>query len=383
MTGEPTHSTASTRKPTDHRTPDAPESDSFDQETPLPSLVQQMRLDPRLLTPAGILQLQRTIGNVATQRLVNQVFSRPKQIRSINPVIQLAQDAKKSIAQPTQNQSATVPDLPQNLVNEINQAKTARNETARNTVLTSLFTYLQQKDAVVSLDLGVPPTNHPISVVSGSVGGNLAVTQVINQGRPNEYIKITVAIAAFQDPAILYSTLRHELIHVAQRMNAPDSEQAGGTKASDEYIYEDTTEAVNRGSRQFTDAIVNNIQLPLQEIETHAWEILHAAETGINVQHYTATLNFLATYLDTLINYCQQLQGQQQKGNVPDRLLKYWKGYFKKASSYVDAVLQKQDVQTILSNQNSTATWNTRASNLQTLASDTWLEWFVASCVIV
>jgi hypothetical protein len=69
MTGtERTHST--TRKPADQRTPDTPAPDSLEQETPLPSLAQQMRLDQRLLTPAGILQLQRTIGNVATNQIL-------------------------------------------------------------------------------------------------------------------------------------------------------------------------------------------------------------------------------------------------------------------------------------------------------------------------
>ncbi|MEO8607165.1 MAG: hypothetical protein ABI690_04755 [Chloroflexota bacterium] len=70
MTGaENTH--APTTKPADQRTPYTAAPDSLDQETPLPSLVQQMKLDRRLLTPANILQLQRTIGNAAVQRLIS------------------------------------------------------------------------------------------------------------------------------------------------------------------------------------------------------------------------------------------------------------------------------------------------------------------------
>jgi hypothetical protein len=60
-----------TTKPAEQPKRESPEIDSPEQETPRPSLAKQLRLDARLLTPHDVLQLQRTIGNAAVQRLIS------------------------------------------------------------------------------------------------------------------------------------------------------------------------------------------------------------------------------------------------------------------------------------------------------------------------
>jgi hypothetical protein len=75
-----------TQKDITQRTTQQVEGQSLDQEIPLPTLTQQAKVVPRLLTPQGILQLQRTIGNQAVQRLIaNQSFT--SEI-STTPIIQ-------------------------------------------------------------------------------------------------------------------------------------------------------------------------------------------------------------------------------------------------------------------------------------------------------
>jgi hypothetical protein len=56
------------------------EQQGFEQGIPLPNLARQAKIDPRLLTPNGILQLQRTIGNLAVTRLLDK----QKQIQRID-----------------------------------------------------------------------------------------------------------------------------------------------------------------------------------------------------------------------------------------------------------------------------------------------------------
>jgi hypothetical protein len=224
-------------------------------------------------------------------------------------VIQRA--AKDSIQQPAlADKSAAVPDLSNALVTQIQDAD---DSTKRQQVLDDLLNYLDTK-GVVDRPNG---TEQVIIEYEDQPNAANATTQAAGNN-PNDPVRITVYSTAFDDgPSVLYSTLRHELIHSAQRMLETDENAA----SDDEYMHEDVN-----GSAPGPDTSTT-LQLPLQEIETHTWELLHADETGIsaNATYMQATINDLVKNANTVI------ETVEDDSELVDAAFTYWSHYLDKA----------------------------------------------------
>ena len=273
-------------------------------------------LDARL-----VLGLQRDAGNGAVAAWV----ARPA----------LQRTALDSIAQPAATErDATVPDLTSALVQRIRNAIPA----ARQGVLDDLLAYLRPKlgflaatdPAATDLD----KATIEVVYVDAPNGPSFAVTQ----GFPDvNLVRITVYPKAFASgPAGLYSTLRHEIIHAAQVTGAPDPTAA---QATDQFVYEDKTG---------TDWDIQSVQIPMQEIETHVWELTHAAETGVPEagQYFGQTVTALTSYANTLAREIHQMVAiadnkkrrkalSQQQAEDRRQRLRYWKGYLSKSVTYL------------------------------------------------
>ena len=266
--------------------------------------------------------------------------------------VQRAPDPRGSIEQPgVDAASATVPDLTHQLVTQIEGASTAAQ---RHEVLQALVAYLRGKEAVLTTNLDQQPVTLEVTYSSERGGNHFADTRQVPADpnsdvlTPNAIVRIVVFHDAFESPSILYSTLRHELIHVAQRLNAPD-EEATGTQEDDEFIFEDFEEPLNNDDRvngNRTAAIKENLQLPLQELEAHAWEILHARETRIADDYFRATIDYMNDYAQKLIHYVRALT--QEHDVVAGRLVAYWRGYVCKGlnetQAAYDAILHANGV---------------------------------------
>ncbi|WP_374693820.1 hypothetical protein [Streptomyces sp. VNUA74] len=234
--------------------------------------------------------------------------------------------AKESVYQPdASEQSAQVPDLPQELVAAIGQAQTAAQ---RRAVLQQLLTYIMGR--FDQLNVSGLLTGDQAGLLENlyqrvQVGyshtrpGAMAHTQE-QLGRAtgaqidSPPIVITVYRSAFDGGAAqLYSTLRHELIHAVQRSMVPDEGQAAAT---DDVMFEDLYEPATGVPTR------NSLQLPLQEIETHVWELTHAGETGIDGGYAADTVTYL-------LQYAQQLT--QGVARVTADQFAYWVNYLARA----------------------------------------------------
>lgn len=251
--------------------------------------------------------------------------------------VQRAKDAKKSIDQPVlgndpDDGSADVPDLPNSLVAEIASANTPIK---RTTVLQNLKAYLVVKEAISNTTEDGGAT-YPVNIVyDDTAGGEEGVT--LADLDANE-VNITIYAGAFASPAKLYSVLRHELIHAAQRIDLPDEVV---TSAGDKYFYEDSdensiTNVIMDDVKR--DLIRSNIMLGVQEIETYSWEIEHAGETGIDNGYYRTTTRLLRDYVVGMNATARYLNGHRGVDNN-GAILDYWKPYIKKACGMASAAL--------------------------------------------
>ncbi len=233
--------------------------------------------------------------------------------------IQRVEEAKKSLVQPDPaDKSASVPDLTQTLVDELSKAKAT--ESLRQGALDNLLNYLISKNVIEQPPPGTGTITTKIVYNSGSGGNDLAVTQYSSQGKTgNATITITVYAPLFTSNSVaaIYSTIRHELIHAAQRTQQPNDVKVGAEE-TDEYMFENDKKSAY-GKQSFP-----TIQAPLQEIETHVWEIKHAAETGINNDP-----GYLAETWKFLKNYASDLTTNIK--TVPPKVAEYWSGYVKRA----------------------------------------------------
>lgn len=246
--------------------------------------------------------------------------------------------AKQSVQQPTpEYQSAEVPDLPRALTEALNNARTAAE---RRIVLHQMLQYLLERFTDLSA----------FGMLSGDQEGLLEnlrerVQVTYSHTRPGEMavtrerldlatgeqidsppIVITVYRDAFDGGvAQLYSVMRHELIHAAQRSMVPDE---GRASADDDVMFEDLYEP---GTGVPTR---NTLQLPLQEIETHVWELTHADETGVQGGYRADTVTYLLEYAETLTTGVSRATGAQ---------FSYWVNYLIKA---VRLLLEAADVVT-------------------------------------
>jgi hypothetical protein len=220
------------------------------------------------------------------------------------PAMQLT--AKDDVPPPAVG-STDVPDLPMDLVTEITAA---RNTAERQRVLDALLAYLSGAGIVDDPDKTLIKYVHRKT-------NTAAVTQA--QGTEDDSpIQITVYRDAFRSPAILYSTVRHELIHVAQRLQVPDNP----SQATDPYMYEDlyTTEGVNTRK---------TLQTYLQEIETYLWELDNSTKTGIDQAYVDETEEHLTFFVEQLTSSIKS------KKIVPGYIYTYWSAYIHKAKDMV------------------------------------------------
>ncbi|MEU4115527.1 hypothetical protein AB0F71_13640 [Kitasatospora sp. NPDC028055] len=206
--------------------------------------------------------------------------------------------------------SPAVPDLPAALVTQLEQAKADTGTGAkavRQAALDALLRHVldQLPQAVAdegNLTLGYKHSRQ-------GAGKPMALTST---GTSGDKVTMSLYRNLFDDygPAVIYSTLRHELIHAAQAMLMPDEAAADGT---DPHIYMDVISDIG----QATFAL---LQQPMREIETHVWELEHAGRTGIDGGYLKETVDYLVQYAD-------ELSANLAKAAVTDRHVEYWKAY--------------------------------------------------------
>jgi hypothetical protein len=228
--------------------------------------VKHVLLDAERPPAHALLGLQRAAGNRATcQALAGQA-----------PIQRVTHTARIPTAS-----SPKVPDLPPSLVAKIETATNMRDiEDALKLVIKHVL-----KTPPANLTADEKMLIHEIKQRQVEVelardwdmGGANAYTVAQDTGP----IVITVNrdICASSRPKkaarteIIYSTLRHELIHVAQRVKQPAAGAAGNT---DPVFFENRDYLKHPVNQPLIDFQVN-----IQEIETHTWELEHAADTGI------------------------------------------------------------------------------------------------------
>jgi hypothetical protein len=233
---------------------------------------------------------------------------------------------KLPIPRSDRNRSKEVPDLTNDLFNKIEvviekgQSKGINEQ--REKVLELLRDYLEStgvfnQDVLNILNIryqkGSPPKGYEKA---------LALTWVPTKGPNKHKILIDVYKGAYETPSILYSVLRHELVHAAQRTAWPDETKK---KNTDKYLYWDP------------DGNFNEFQNPLAETEAYATEIDQLGNTGLNtstkpadVRYRDATLTHLTSSAEDLITH---LPGVKE--------LEGWLGYLDKALSFVRGVKKK------------------------------------------
>jgi hypothetical protein len=273
------------------------------------------------------LEKEADVRSQQALQLANSGSAATVQKKAVSPVpmsrppVQRA--ALGSIGQPAANlASAIVPDLPATLVTKIQNANTTD---LRTEVLKELLGHLKTQGAL--------DTDKTRIRYLPQISGNAAVTEIMG-GRDNSTIRITVYQNGFDaGPADLYSTVRHELIHVGQRHLAPDETVSS---AADGFIHE------NIYDTGVGTPTTGSIQLQMQEIETHSWEIIHRAETGIQAAYLNQTVTDMTNYAQQLINAIPGL---------PISTFMYWRPYLDKAAGYLtaaynshaDAVIQTRE----------------------------------------
>ncbi|WP_435845740.1 eCIS core domain-containing protein [Streptomyces exfoliatus] len=225
-----------------------------------------------------------------------------------------------------QARAREVPELSEGLVEQIRNATTA---TQRTEVLRTLFNHVFQElysraseDDRKFYD-GVHPDTIPIEYIDEAAGpaAAVALTETDEEGN----IKMSFCRNAFASPAILYSTIRHEFIHVAQRSGAPDEDLA---KKSDSLIFQ----------LAFKGSGYREVQIPMQEIETHVWELVNAQRTGIATDqgHMEETEDWLARYANDLLKGVEKHRTVAEGHKKFEGSLGYWKGYIEKTLETLD-----------------------------------------------
>ncbi|MEU5847950.1 eCIS core domain-containing protein [Saccharopolyspora shandongensis] len=147
-------------------------------------------------------------------------------------------DVTAKIPQPdVAERSEVVPDLPATLVQQIQAARTSNQ---RKQILGALTNYVwtqlrtENNQDLQDLQARVKPTY----VHSAGPSNSLAITkEQLDEGDPDRPpISLSIYRGAFdRGPAVLYSVLRHELIHAKQRSMVPD---AGAASDTDKFMFE-------------------------------------------------------------------------------------------------------------------------------------------------
>lgn len=233
-------------------------------------------------------------------------FSAPALFSWQKKTLQLFPNSKQSIKQPDiKDQSKDIPDLPSDIVKSITGVPGSKKD--GQLMLDELVKYLILSGIVDD------PKRTIIEYIHSDGSGKYGLTEITGTG-DSDPVKVKIYRSAFKDgAATVYSTVRHELIHVGQRLLVPDEKEAD---SKDDYMHE------NIYDKDVGVSTTKTIQINLQEIETHTWEILHSKETGVNEKYIEATIKDLFDYSTALIKNIPKLDKTQ---------FLYWKGYFKKA----------------------------------------------------
>lgn len=282
--------------------------------TSVGSLAQALNASPRVVA------LDR-LGETLSRRAPFQPLPVVQRVNALGSIEQPAGEDDKAA-------SDEVPDLTKELVLQITNAKKAAE---RRDALTALMNYLKGK-------IDVPDAVQWKYIHRNNE--NLATTLAIPKHgeqtlEPDGPIEITVYKGAFdQGPAVLYSTLRHELIHAAQRAMAPDAEEDGGASVDDGFIHEDIENKLNvkNSENGGKTAEIKRLQVTMQEIETYSWEIVHHEETGISNEYYDTTVAGLKDFTADLDEIVSGIIDDAASGDpVAKRLWRFWRGYIVKS----------------------------------------------------
>lgn len=161
-------------------------------------------------------------------------------------------------------QSASMGDLTDIQIAEIN------NEPDKQTKLDKLMGY-----SVITSLSGLPAFNE-IEVKAVAAGPDYGQAFYDENGAPK--YRIEIYDTAFNGGLpVVYSTLRHELIHIGQYFKELDTlaNSNAGTKSTlvSDVAFEDSLDSASN---------IQGEKGPASEVETHAWEITNAPATGVD-----------------------------------------------------------------------------------------------------
>ncbi len=172
-------------------------------------------------------------------------------------------------------ESADVPALPTALVTQINNADTPD---LRQAALDALYAHVQTEGLLDETD--------NVTGLAYTEATYFGIAQPDPAAPDNVTIEITnLAFAA--GAAVVYTSLRHELIHAEQYRQEPDDVADVGDTVS----YMDTNEL---------GGAIGRVQHAIQEVDTHVWELDNAANTGVDDAFRTQRAQALHGYYTTL-----------------------------------------------------------------------------------
>lgn len=245
-------------------------------------------------------------------------------------VIQRALDAQKAL---TAASTGAVPDLPSTIVTALtNACLPTATPTERDNVLKDIYDELRSQGIIDNVDRN-----------DLKYGGANAATYGITRSGSNktpagDYMaEVDIYSAAFDaGPAVVYSTIRHELIHAEQYRQA----SATPKPSTDTFFYEERGASGQVLKGQGAEAALKAV---LSEIDTYAWEITHAGETGVEKEHLVGTklpgktqtfkeqrIGELTVLYDNLIQYSDELSYDKQQK---------WHAYILRAKSLAESAL--------------------------------------------
>lgn len=228
-----------------------------------------------------------------------------------NQIIQRMVDAKNVLS--TRNTTA-IPDLPAAEVTTLDDA--CKDESKRQAALDALYTYLKGRGLVDEAEVD-SFTYEKKTGVYGLVD--------VSKKDANKSAVFIYSEAFDTSAPVVYSTLRHEIIHAEQQRLSADKV----ADPNDPFFYHDPSrQGGNSGSNE------GNVQHALQEIETHVWEIVNAGATGITAEFVKNRRDALYTYYKDLCENAGKMSFKQQQN---------WKGYIDKAIKMAEPQLDEKD----------------------------------------
>ena len=251
----------------------------------------------------SVTDIQNTAGNKAAVQIMREghhPLGRPRHGSGSAEGLPVQRVLSDTLEPHTGHASESVPDLPEHIVELIRTARPSDRET----VLQILFDHILDRMPVPTDEAGEEGRanllrNAKIRYVHtyAAPGRPQALTQEAPLGPQDTPGEQTVTMSFHRNlfdlgPAHVYNTMRHELIHAAQRSLAPDEDRA---HRSDAHIFNDPmADVVTAGPT------LRTLQLPMQEIEAHVWELRNIGRTGIDDGQIRSTVHYLVEYTNKL-----------------------------------------------------------------------------------